>query len=173
MLPVFVSQLFGWPFLTFVLLLALIIIFRQGEIAVQWGRTKIKLRQISDNLDKELDPIRDEVSALQADVTALKAALSSRDTPRIVPVAGDGLRGDQLEMAHKKMMEALRSGTNTWRSIERLAAIGSVSESQALTILMEDKAVSVSWGKSGRRIARLRPSESPPPGDIANQTDSE
>jgi hypothetical protein len=53
------------------------------------------------------------------------------------------------------MKEALASGKYRWRSIERLAAIGGVSKSEAMNILGADPEVVFSLGKSGNRIARL------------------
>jgi len=59
--------------------------------------------------------------------------------------------------AYKRMIEALQADAWKWRSIERLAIIGGVSEEEALTILRRDSNVVFGKGKkSGRRIARLK-----------------
>lgn len=59
--------------------------------------------------------------------------------------------------AYDRMIEALNEEGWTWRSIERLAIIGGVSEDEALEILRRDRNVVFGKGKkSGGRIARLR-----------------
>lgn len=57
--------------------------------------------------------------------------------------------------AYERMIKALSEEGWTWRSIERLAVIGGVSEAEALAILRRDANVVFGKGKSGR-IARLR-----------------
>jgi hypothetical protein len=58
--------------------------------------------------------------------------------------------------ALKRMKEALRSGRYTWRSTERLAIIGGISENEALDILRNDSDVLFSKGKAGNRIVKLK-----------------
>ncbi|HEY3313300.1 MAG TPA: toll/interleukin-1 receptor domain-containing protein [Anaerolineales bacterium] len=58
--------------------------------------------------------------------------------------------------AYKRMIEALNDEKWPWRSVERLAIIGGVSEDDALAILRQDSNVSFGKGKSGRRIAQLK-----------------
>jgi hypothetical protein len=53
------------------------------------------------------------------------------------------------------MKEALVSRQYLWRSIERLAAIGVVTQGQAVEILRSDPDVVLGVGTSGRQIARL------------------
>ncbi len=59
--------------------------------------------------------------------------------------------------AHQRMIDALADEGWKWRSIERLAIIGGVSDDVALDILRRDSNVVFGKGKkSGRRIARLK-----------------
>jgi hypothetical protein len=55
---------------------------------------------------------------------------------------------------YERMMEAFKG--NRWRSIEKLAIIGGVSESEALDILRRDPNVDLSRGRSGHMIAKLK-----------------
>jgi len=57
---------------------------------------------------------------------------------------------------YNRMIEALNDEGWKWRSIEKLAIIGGVSEDEALAILRQDANVVFDKGKSGRRIARLK-----------------
>jgi TIR domain-containing protein len=59
-------------------------------------------------------------------------------------------------VAHQRMIDALAEKGWEWRSIERLAIIGGVSEDEALDILREDPNVVFAKGKSGKRIAKLK-----------------
>jgi hypothetical protein len=154
-------KLLDWPFLLFLGFVLFTIffygdiakLFNRGDISLSWGDRSIRLRELSDNLDKEFDPIREEIEAI-------KEMLQSRDkTPesqQIKPLVTNNLSSEQLENARRRIQEALRSGKYRWRSIERLAVIGGISESQTLDILRSDPEVIFSMGKSGRQIARLK-----------------
>ncbi|MEI7695461.1 MAG: toll/interleukin-1 receptor domain-containing protein [Chlorobium sp.] len=83
-----------------------------------------------------------EVSKPQ-EVKAIKPELIQKET-------GDG------SGAYKRMIEALNDEGWPWRSIERLAIIGGVSEDKALEILRHDSNVTFGKGKSGQRIAQLK-----------------
>jgi hypothetical protein len=58
--------------------------------------------------------------------------------------------------AHQRMIDALADPNFEWRSIERIAILGGVSEDEALDILRADSNVIFSIGKSGKRIAKLK-----------------
>lgn len=60
------------------------------------------------------------------------------------------------EKALERMKDALATGQWRWRSIERLAIIGAVSENQAIDILRKDAEIVFGRGKSGNLIARLK-----------------
>ena len=159
-----VLRLLDWPFLAFLILLVLTVAFRRqlgealrrGDIQISWGENRsIRLGQLSASLDEELDPIRDDIDGSKKAITAIEAKLNVENVPRVEPNNVDALSGEQRETARRCMEQALSSGKYLWRSIERLAVIGGVSESQALDILRADSAVRLSLGKSGRQIARL------------------
>lgn len=64
---------------------------------------------------------------------------------------------DQKEKAAlTRMKDALRESEFTWRSIERLASIGGVSEGEALDILRGEYDVVFGRGKSGGHIVKLK-----------------
>jgi hypothetical protein len=56
----------------------------------------------------------------------------------------------------ERMLQALGEEKFRWRSVERLAILGGVSESEALELLRSEPEVVLGRGVSGRRIARLR-----------------
>lgn len=157
-------KLLDWPFLACTTLLIVIYHFRKqiaevfgrGDIQITWGpNCSIRLRDLSESMDKELDPIHDEIQALRDDVTTIETNLKAGNAPSKETEGQDDLRGDREKHAKGRMKEALTNGKYLWRSIERLATIGAVSESQALDILRADPEVVFGTGKSGRQIARL------------------
>jgi hypothetical protein len=62
---------------------------------------------------------------------------------------------DQRDAAQRRMKAAMQSEQHLWRTIDRLAVIGGVSEAEALEILRADPEVVLGRGKSGNQIARL------------------
>jgi predicted nuclease with TOPRIM domain len=159
-----VLKLLDWPFLLFVFLFLFVLLFRRqlegvlgrGDITISWGEGRsIRLRELSESLDEELDPIRDEVEALKKAVDSLQSKVQMPQSERLEPKL-EKTADQEKEVALRRMKEALTSGKWRWRSIDRLAVIGGVSESEAMDILRNDPDVIFSIGKSGRTIARLK-----------------
>ena len=70
-----------WPFLLFVIIIFCSLFFRQQlggllsrwDIAIDWGTGSIRLRELSEKFDQEVDPVREELDALKQAVTALES----------------------------------------------------------------------------------------------------
>jgi hypothetical protein len=163
-MPDILIKLLDWPFLAFVFLFAFILIFRRqikrvldrGDITISWGENRsIRLRDLSESLDEEFDPLHDEIEALKEAVSALQAKAQVPSSGQIEPM-GEQLSEQARKDALRRMKNALTTGKWRWRSIERLAVIGAVTESQAIDILRSDPEVVLSRGKSGNQIARLK-----------------
>ncbi len=151
--------LLDWPFLLFAFLAVFVVLFRQkivgilerGDIQIGWGKDRhIRLRELSDGIDGEIDPIREELAQLK-DALAKANALPQTDSA----AQSDTLTPDQIQAATKRMTEGLRSHEYRWRSVKRLASIAGLSNEVALGILRSNAEVVLSVGKSGRQIARL------------------
>ena len=89
-------------------------------------------------------------------VKLLQEAEASKPAVKATKAEKVELQNAREKNAYKRMREALDDVNWTWRSIERLAAIGGVSEEEALEILRNDSNVVLSVGKSRRRIAKLK-----------------
>ncbi len=145
-----------WPFLLFLVLVGFLILFRvhliallnRGDISIGWGDRTIRLRELSQNLDREFDPIRDELDSLKKVVATLAPEPHTAPLATISPAFPPGSR--------ERILDALRDGNFDWRSIESLATIGGVPESHAMDILRTEPSVVLGMGKSGRPIAGLR-----------------
>src|SRR6266404_3330161 len=77
-------KLLDWPFLLLVVVLVIVFLFRRqltalfnrGDILISWGEGRsIRLRELADKIDQEIDPLRDDVEALKE--TAPKAHLQA------------------------------------------------------------------------------------------------
>lgn len=163
LLPILLPKLLEAPFLLFVAAVLFIWWFRQqltallgrGDILISWGERSIHLRELSKSLDEELEPIRDDIEALKRSIPGGPASIQA---PRQdVQVAG--LPTQDCKHVAARIREALESSQFMWRSIDRLAAVSGMEESQVLEILRADPEVRLSVGKSGRQIAGLRSSD--------------
>jgi hypothetical protein len=154
-----VLKLLDWPFLLSIVLFTFLCLFRRpltallsrSDIELSWGEGRsIRLRDLGDNLDKELDPLRDEVEALKQaapPVTTAEAAKEGAPTP---------LTSEPRADAQRVMIEALANPKFRWRSIERLAAIANLPQPEAAELLRFNPDVVFSIGKSKQPIARLK-----------------
>ncbi len=158
------SKLLDWPALAFLIVVLFSIAFyrpisralSRGDVVLSWGENRhITVTQLPKKLTEELDPLRDEIEALKAAVTALEKSAGG-GVPPVEPPAAQPLSAEDAAAAHARMLEALGSPDYLWRSVERLAVIAGISEDQAETLLRADREVVLGKGKSQRRIARLK-----------------
>lgn len=154
-----VPKLLDWPFLLFVTLLVFLMYFRKelkavftrGDIMIKWGEGSIQLKELSSNLDKEFDPVREQIASLKA---ALASATSTSASPVGAP-AVHALTATQHDAVRGRLLDALTTSEYKWRSLERLAEIAGVSQPTVLDILRTMPEVELSVGKSNRQIAGL------------------
>jgi TIR domain len=94
----------------------------------------------------------DTLMALLREAEESKPQVEKMAEPEEIKIENKKERG-----AYERMLEALNDEAWTWRSIDRLAIVGGVSEGEALDILRRDSNIVFGKGnKSGRRIARLK-----------------
>lgn len=149
-----------WPFLLFVIIIFSSLFFRQqlggllsrGDIAIDWGTGNIRLRDLSEKFDQEVDPVREDLDALKQAVRALELQMGSRSLDE-EPSAADPSSADETE---RRLAEALASPKFKWRSIPRLAQIAALSESGVRDVLSTNPQVVFSADKSGNQLAGLR-----------------
>lgn len=158
--------LLNWPFLLFVGTGIFIWIFRdnvsallkRGDIQISWGENRhIKLTEISDGIDEELDPLKEEILFLKTQLADLEAKLSTRDGDASSQSiqAKVALTPEEREDAKRRLLIELKNGKYRWRSIETLSKKVALSESDTIEILRASTSEAVlSTGKSGRQIAR-------------------
>ena len=156
------GKLLDWPFLLFILILISAVLFRKeiksllgrGDITISWGEGRsIRLHDISEHLDREMDQVWDELEVVKGEIRKFHA-----DSPGYVkeqhPV--ENLPSEDRDNALKKIKESLRHSKWRWRTLERLAIIAGVTDKEALTILRGDPDVTLGRDKKNNVIAKLK-----------------
>jgi hypothetical protein len=156
-----VLKLLDWPFVLAVTLIAFVLIFRRqltallnrGDIQFSWGDgPSIRLRDLADKIDQELDPLRDEVEALQQAAPTQASPSTDLKIARDTVPSQSTTRADALRV----MKDALANPKFRWRSVDRLAAIAYLSEPDAAELLRSDPEVVFGFGRSKKPVARLK-----------------
>jgi hypothetical protein len=150
-------KLLDWPFLMAVVLIVFIFVFRKqikavlnrGDILIKWGDQSIQLRELEDSIDKEIDPLRDQLETLKQTKQNLSEAKASKG------VQFANIQEPPVD-ALARMKEALQSPDYRWRTVSRLASIACISEDEAKSLLRADPEIVFSIGKSGNSIAKLK-----------------
>ena len=152
-----------WPFLLFIGIGLFVWFFREnvaallcrGDIQISWGENRhIKLTEISEGIDEELDPLREEIQSLQSQIAALEESIGT-DTKSNAPRQPEGLSNEAKADATRRIIAELKNGKYRWRSIEALAKKAAISEQDTLYILRASVSdIVLSTGKSSRQIAR-------------------
>lgn len=158
----FFLKILDWPFLLFVGIGYLIVKFKsefqkllmRGGITLTWGDKSFEISDLPEQLNESFATVTDDIEELKARMENLEKQLVD-STPRTSETLPTDLTDDQTEAARERMLKGLENGKYTWRSIDRLATIGNVTETQASNILRPMSEVVFSRGKSGRTIVKL------------------
>jgi len=158
--------LLDWPFLFFVGIGAFIWLFREniasllgrGDIQISWGENRhIKLTEISEGIDEELDPLKEEMQLLKNQILNLEASIATvnGDSVSQTPQQPEGLSSEAKESAKKRLLGELETGKYRWRTIETLAKKAAISEEDTRDILRACVSdVVLGTSKSGSQIVR-------------------
>lgn len=124
----------------------------RGDIAIDSGTGNIRLRELSEKFDQKVDPVREELAALQEAVKALAGQMGSRslsdESPTPTPSTAQDKEG--------RLLEALASPRFIWRSIPRLAQLAAIPESAVRDILSSNPEIVLGADKAVNQLARLR-----------------
>ena len=156
-----IVQALDWPLLVFILILLFIALFHKaiserlarGLIEISWGEGKhIRLTDLSENIDQELDPIREEL----ADLRERLADLSSGSPAAVNLKAELGPSEDERRTIKDRMYKALQSPKFKWRTVDGLATFCRTTPAQILELISEDQGIVLGTDKAGRRLAKLK-----------------
>jgi len=154
------SKVLDWPFLSFLIIVGIICVFRRelkdavrcGNICIKWGDREIRIKDISGSIDEVLSPLREDVDDLKKAVSEFQNGVVASTLTPLLPSANETNLND--DVAVRKMRDALITGKFVWRGLERLAIIGGVSAEQAHRLLAAQDDVVLSKSKYGGIIAR-------------------
>ena len=158
----FLLKLLDWPFLLFVGIGILIVKFKtefqkilmRGGITLTWGDKSFAISDLPEQLNENFATVTDDIEDLKAKILDLEKQINE-PTARTSEELPAELTAEQVQAARERMLKGLESGKYTWRSIDRLATIGNITETQASDILRPMSEVTFSRGKSGRTIVKL------------------
>jgi len=156
-------KVLDWPLLLFILLFSAIVYFRgqlrgildRGGVTISWGDKSIRLDELSDHMDLDLDDIHAEIHMLKEEIHKLHP-----ESQLDVTKTNKGKRPSEEEKleAAKVMKQILNSGRWRWRSMEHLSIQAGITDSEAYDILNKDPEVIVGHLKSGHPAAKLKQS---------------
>lgn len=157
-----ILQLLNWPFLLFAFLVVFAIIYRKrvigllerGDIEISWGANRhIKLRELSERIDQDLDPLKEEIFELKEELETLKQRTGDTGEVDFPP---EEPPEEEIQCAKDRIYKALQSPKFRWRSVEKLAKFSHLTQDQVLRILSHDDNVVLGVDKSGQQLARLK-----------------
>lgn len=158
-----ILKLLDWPFLLFIGFGYLIVKFKaefqklllRGGITLTWGDKSFAISDLPEQLNESFATVTDDIEDLKARIANLEKQEIDSTTKPVKALPTD-LTADQIEAARERMLKGLEDAKYTWRSIDRLATIGNITETQASNILRPMGEVTFSRGKSGRTIVKLK-----------------
>lgn len=145
-------KLLDWPFLLFLVAIFMIFILRgqlktlvkRSSLKISWGDKSIELNELSDNLDQDIDPIKERLDFIEEALDKLnckevsfKSEQASEPTPQ----------------QEKKVINALNAKSKYhYRTAKGIARETKVPFSVASHILSRSKKVKVVKSRDGREL---------------------
>jgi len=145
-----ILKLFDWPFLLFLVTGFVIFILREqlktlvnrSNLKITWGDKSIELNELSDNLDQDIDPIKERLDFIEEALEKLnKEEVSLRTEPTSEPTP----------QQEQKVITALDAKPQFhYRTAKGIARDTKVPFSVASHILSRNKKVKVVKSRDGR-----------------------
>jgi hypothetical protein len=147
------------PVLIAILIVVLLIVFRKSfqellasrNVELKWGENHIKLNELSNSLDQELDPLKDQVDILQQRLAALEEKNEIENHPFLSDP--DDIKDDKVRQA---ILAALASPKFRWRSISGLSQAAKVTEEKVRSVIANDDSITIGYDRSGDTLVKLK-----------------
>lgn len=154
-------KMLDWPFLFFVVMVILIFMTKdqikglvdRSNIKITWGDRSIELSELSDNVDQDLDPIKERLDFLEEKFQSMCSAESTESVEEIKqPTATD---------VNNVINVVLRNPKYKYRTVNGIAKEANVSKLTAQRILGTNPSVRVIKARDGRELymASNKPSQ--------------
>lgn len=146
------------PVVILILTIVIILMFREKliktlsnrNIEIGWGDKSIKLSELSNNLDQEIDPIKEQIEELKQELQFVKAQKHIEFEDKEIKSSASN------EEVKTKIYKALASPKFRWRSLESIAKFVRASCDDVLEILESDEKVIVEKAKNGKTLAKFK-----------------
>jgi len=150
-------RLLDWPVTIPLLVGVLLFVFRvelraalnRSKIKLTWGDKSIELSELEDNIDQDLDPIKERLDALEAKLGSQEAE-GKKEVDN-----SDG--SAQLQEAEKNaVLTALTSKKYRYRTASGIAQDTKIPRAKVIKVLNQSSAVSKAHSRDGRQIYKLK-----------------
>jgi len=145
-------KMLDWPFLFFVLVVVLIIMTRdqlkglinRSNIKITWGDRSIELNELADNVDQDLDPIKERLDLLEEQLQSMGSAQPNEP-------AEEAKQPTPAEI--KKVINvALKNPKYKYRTVNGIAKEAKIPTVTAQKILGTNPNVRVVKARDGREL---------------------
>ena len=120
------------------------------DIEIGWGDKQIKLSELSNNIDQELDPVKEQIDMLKQELKVLRG----RGKP--VQLEKETKSKESEEEIKKRINKALSTSKYRWRSIDSLAKLSLARKEEVLEIIGADGSIVLGRGKNGEELAKFK-----------------
>ncbi len=148
-------KLLDWPFLLFLLVLIFFYVnrkkitalFDKPNIKFTWGDRSIELSELGDNLDQDIDPIRERVEALEEQLSSI---LKNGSKP------SNSESEEPTEEEIKKVVQGpLQNKKYRYRTVMGVAREANISKSKAQRILRNTPDIKIVTARDGKELYRV------------------
>lgn len=150
-------RLLDWPVTIPLLIGVLLLVFRvelraalnRSNIKLTWGDKSIELSDLEDNIDQDLDPIKERLDALEA-------KLGSQEAEGNEEIDGTDESAQLQEPEKKAVLTALTSKKYRYRTASGIAQDTKIPRAKVIKVLNQSSAVSKAQSRDGRQIYTLK-----------------
>lgn len=156
----FVLKTLDWPFLLFVTLIVLIVVFRddikkilnKAKITIKYGDHIIELADLPDQLDKDLDPIKERLDLIELQLLSMRDAGNTAEITDKKPTENIHqtiLQGNE-QSKNRTVIHSFKSNRYRYRSLKGLMASTGLSEEDIKQVIESDPRIGVTTNRDGR-----------------------
>ncbi|UAA38937.1 hypothetical protein KIH87_00755 [Paraneptunicella aestuarii] len=147
-----VLKLLDWPFLLFILVSTLIYVTRRqirnlvdrSNLKITWGDRSIELSDLADNLDQDLDPIKERLDALEEQMKTMG---------KTTPDKEKFTQKEPTELEIDKVLNvALKNPRFKYRTLDGIAKDVKIPKDKVQQILGSNPQVQVLKARDGRQL---------------------
>lgn len=156
----FLLKTLDWPFLLFVTLIVLIFVFRndikkilnKAKITIKYGDHIIELADLPDQLDKDLDPIKERLDLIELQLSSLRDASNTAEIKDKKPTENINQTSppENEQSKNRTVIHSFKSNRYRYRSLKGLMASTGLSEEEIKQVIESDPRIGVTTNRDGR-----------------------